>query len=106
MKQKNIFFAFRSQKQIKQVEKLSRSDEYVAKFFIFFIGRQKQILFFFQNSRSVGVFHTPNIVSVLHIYFSRPFQSAIVELIKRQKSKVIARRRTTDGRTDGRQSDI
>jgi hypothetical protein len=34
------------------------------------------------------------VLSILHIYSSRPFQRAIVELIKRQGSKVI--NRTTD----------
>jgi hypothetical protein len=50
----------------KQVEKLSRSDEQsafltggisnVLKFSFFFVGEQKKNFFFFQISRSVGVF--------------------------------------------------
>jgi hypothetical protein len=54
-------------------------------------------MFFFQISGSVGVFHTPdpyhptnpNIVSVLHIHASRPFQRASSKLCRRQGSKVI-----------------
>jgi hypothetical protein len=41
-------------------------------------------------------------LSVAHLYSSRPFQRAIVELCERQGSKVIEETdgRTTDGRTD------
>jgi hypothetical protein len=43
-------------------------------------------------------------MSIAHLYTSRPFQQAIVELCRRQGLKVIE---DTDGRTtDGRQSDI
>jgi hypothetical protein len=52
--------------------------------------------FFFSGSKHLnppGPHHSTNIVSVLPISSSRPFQRAIVELIKRQDSKVIARRK-------------
>jgi hypothetical protein len=69
----------------------------VAKFTFCFRRAKKN--FFFKD------FHTPrplpptytNIVSVLHIYFLRTFQRAIVELIKRQGLKVYEE---TDRRTD------
>jgi hypothetical protein len=75
----------------------------------FFIGKRKNIFCFFKILKSVGIFYptgpynpiNSNILSVLQIYASRPFQRAIVELIKRQGSKVIEG--TTD--PDERQTD-
>jgi hypothetical protein len=99
-------YEFFSRTNIKQAEKLSRSDEQsafwtggvsnVAKL-TFSFRRAKKNIYFFSNFEVSRRFSPPRSLPSnqpqhslrLHIYFLRPFQRAIVELIKRQGSKVI-----------------